>query len=148
VWANLVCFFRQGAFRVIGQQAGQDEQIVQRRPQLVRHIGQELRLVLGGERQLRGFVLQVLPGLLHFGVLPLHFRLLVESNFAFSCSSPFFSRSSSCCLLSMSSEVCNVAACCSSRVLVPVRSFLSALQFGSQRLRLVQESFRSAWWRR
>jgi hypothetical protein len=47
------------------------------RAQLVRHVGEELRLVLGGERELLGLVLQFLPGLLHLAVLALHLLVLL-----------------------------------------------------------------------
>ena len=45
--------------RVLRQQAGQDEHAVQRRAQLVRHVGEKLRLVAGDERELARLVLQV-----------------------------------------------------------------------------------------
>ena len=59
---------------------------VERRAQLVRHVGQELGLVLRGERQLGGLFLERAAGLLDFLVLALHFdvafgellRLLLE----------------------------------------------------------------------
>src|SRR5439155_1251302 len=47
------------AARVLRQQAGQDEHAVQRRAQLVRHVGEKLRLVAGDERELARLVLQV-----------------------------------------------------------------------------------------
>jgi hypothetical protein len=40
------------ALRVVREQPGQDEQAVERRAQLVRHVGQELGLVLRGQREL------------------------------------------------------------------------------------------------
>ena len=47
----------QVTFRILAHLIGQDEKAVERRAELVRHIGQELRLVLGGEGQLLGFFL-------------------------------------------------------------------------------------------
>src|SRR6185369_8081551 len=43
---------RQVALRVVRQLLRQDQQAVERRAQLVRHVGQELRLVLRREREL------------------------------------------------------------------------------------------------
>ena len=48
----------QVLFRVLGQLLGQDEKAVERRSQLVRHVGHELALVLGGDLQLLGLLLQ------------------------------------------------------------------------------------------
>ena len=42
VWANSTCLSRQVAVGVLAQQLRQDQQAVQRRAQLVRHVGQEL----------------------------------------------------------------------------------------------------------
>jgi hypothetical protein len=61
---------------ILRQQPGQDEQAVQRRAQLVRHVREELRLVLGGQRQLPGPFLDLLPGLLDLGVLGLDVAVL------------------------------------------------------------------------
>ena len=46
--------FVQVALRVVRQQPRQDQRAVQRRTQLVRHVGQELRLVAAGPCQLLG----------------------------------------------------------------------------------------------
>ena len=59
------------------QLVGEDQQRVERRAQLVRHVREELGLVLRGERQLVRLFLQVLAGLLHFRVLALHLLVLV-----------------------------------------------------------------------
>ena len=64
------------AVRVLAQDLRQDEQAVERRPQLVRHVGQELGLVLGDEGELLGLLLQRHLGLLDLLVLLLHLRLL------------------------------------------------------------------------
>ena len=55
----------------------QDQQAVERRAQLVRHVGQELRLVARGERQLLGLLLQLLLGELDLAVLALDLGLLL-----------------------------------------------------------------------
>src|ERR1035441_421261 len=62
--------------RVLGQQPGQDQQAVQRRAQLVGHVGEELRLVFRRQRQLPGPFLDLLPGLLDLGVLGLDIAVL------------------------------------------------------------------------
>jgi hypothetical protein len=50
---------------------GEDEQAVERRAQLVRHVRQELRLVLRRQRELLGLFLERLAGLLDLAVLAL-----------------------------------------------------------------------------
>ena len=77
---------RQVAVGVLGQLLAQDQDRVQRRAQLVRHVGQELGLVLRGQRELGRLFFQRAAGLLDFLVLALHFdvplgkllRLLLE----------------------------------------------------------------------
>ena len=71
---------RQVAVAVLAQLVRQDQQAVERRAQLVRHVGQELGLVLGGERELLGLLLQRLAGLLHLLVLALHLLVLVHQQ--------------------------------------------------------------------
>jgi hypothetical protein len=68
---------RQHAVLVLGQQLGEDQHRVQRRPQLVRHVRQELGLVLGRQRQLRGLVLEAAPGELDLLVLDLDVAVLL-----------------------------------------------------------------------
>ena len=46
VWRTRTCLVGEVAVGVVGEQLGQDQQAVQRRAQLVAHVGQELRLVL------------------------------------------------------------------------------------------------------
>lgn len=58
-----------GAAEQVGQQPGEDEQAVERGPQLVAHVGQELRLVPGGTGELPGPGLELLPRLLDLQVL-------------------------------------------------------------------------------
>ena len=77
---------RQVAVRVVGELLAEDQDAVERRAQLVRHVGEELGLVLRGERQLGRLFLERAAGLLDFLVLALDFdvalgellRLLLE----------------------------------------------------------------------
>ena len=68
---------QQVARRVFGQLLAQDQDGVQRRAQLMRHVREELGLVLRRERQLLGLLLERVTGLLDFGVLALHFGVLL-----------------------------------------------------------------------
>ncbi len=65
------------AFRVVAELLAQHQNAVERRTQLVRHVRQELRFVLRGERQLLGFLFQGAAGLLDFLVLALDFDVLL-----------------------------------------------------------------------
>ena len=76
VWAKPTCLLVRFPSAFSRQNLGQDEQAVERGPELVRHVGQELGLVLGDEGELLGLLLQRHLGLLDFLVLLLHFRLL------------------------------------------------------------------------
>ena len=86
VRANSTCFAGQIAIRVFGQLLAEDEDGIERRAQLMRHIGEEFGLVLGGERKLGRLFLECAAGLLDFLVLALDFdvsfrkllRLLLE----------------------------------------------------------------------
>jgi hypothetical protein len=77
---------REVAIRVVGELLPQDQDRVERRAQLVRHVGEELGLVLRGERELGRLFLQRAARLLDFLVLALHLdvalgellRLLLE----------------------------------------------------------------------
>ena len=71
VRANSTCFARQVAVRVVAELLAQDQDAVQRRAQLVRHVGQELGLVLRGQRQLGRLFLERAAGLLDLLVLRL-----------------------------------------------------------------------------
>ena len=62
---------------VLGELLAEDQDRVERRAQLVRHVGQELGLVLRGERQLGGLFLQRVAGLLDLGVLALDLGVLL-----------------------------------------------------------------------
>ena len=63
--------------RVLGQLLAEDQDRVQRRAQLVRHVGEELGLVARGQRQLGRLFLQRAAGLLDFLVLALDLGLLL-----------------------------------------------------------------------
>ena len=77
---------REIAVRVVGELLAQDQDAVERRAQLVRHVGEEFRLVLRGQRELGRLLLQRAARLLDFLVLALHLdvalgellRLLLE----------------------------------------------------------------------
>ena len=62
---------REVAADVVGEQAREDQQAVERRAQLVRHVGEELGLVLRGQRQLLGLLFQRRARLLDLAVLEL-----------------------------------------------------------------------------
>jgi hypothetical protein len=66
--------------RVVGEQLGEDQQRVERRTQLVGHVGQELALVAHGDRELLGALLQDLPRLLDLGVLHLDVAVLLSQQ--------------------------------------------------------------------
>jgi hypothetical protein len=68
---------RQVALGVVAELLAEDQDGVERRPELVRHVGEELRLVLGRERQLRRLLLERATGLLDLLVLPLHLDVLL-----------------------------------------------------------------------
>ena len=63
--------------RICAELLGQDQDAVERRAQLVGHVGQEFGLVLRGQRQFSSFFLQGVPRLLDFSVLTLHFGVLL-----------------------------------------------------------------------
>ena len=77
---------REVAFRIVGELLAEDQDRVERRAQLVRHVGEEFRLVLRGQRELGRLFFQRAAGLLDFLVLALDFdvalgellRLLLE----------------------------------------------------------------------
>ena len=68
---------RQVARDVFGQLLAEDQDRIERRPQFVGHIGQELGLVLRGQRQLGGLFLERVAGLFDFGVLALDLGVLL-----------------------------------------------------------------------
>ena len=61
---------------IVGQQLRENEQRVERRAQLVRHVGEKLALVLRRQRELVRFVFDLPLGHLHFAVLLLDFFVL------------------------------------------------------------------------
>ena len=65
------------ALLVVGQQLRQDQQRVERRAQLVAHIGQELGLVLRGQRELLGLLLDRAAGHVDLEILGLDLALLI-----------------------------------------------------------------------
>ena len=67
----------QVALGVLRELVGQDQQAVERRAQLVRHVREELGLVLRGQRELLGLFFQRLAGLLDLLVLALHLDVLL-----------------------------------------------------------------------
>ena len=68
---------REIAVGILGELVRQDEEAVERRAQLVRHVGEKLGLVLRGEGELLGFLLESFASLLHLLVLALHLHVLV-----------------------------------------------------------------------
>ena len=71
VRANSTCLGAQVAIGIVGQLLAQDQDRVERRAQLVAHVGQELRLVARGQRQLGRLLLDGAAGLLDLLVLAL-----------------------------------------------------------------------------
>ena len=69
-------FGRKVALGIVAKLLAEDKNRVERRAQLVAHIGQEFRLVLRGERQLAGLLFQCAAGLLDFLVLAFHLVIL------------------------------------------------------------------------
>ena len=69
--------------RVFAEHARQDQQVVERRAQLVRHVREEFRFVFRSQRQLFGLILQRHFRLFHFLILLLHFRLLLGQQLRF-----------------------------------------------------------------
>ena len=75
--ANSTCLGDEVAAGVFGQLLAQDQDRIERRAQLVRHVGEELGLVLRGERQLGGLFFQGAAGLLDLAVLALDLGVLL-----------------------------------------------------------------------
>ena len=63
---------RQIAVRIFGELLAEDQDAVERRAQLVRHVGEEFRLVFRGQRKLGRLFLERAPRLFDFLVLSLH----------------------------------------------------------------------------
>ena len=64
-------------FAILPQLIGKDQQAVEGSSEFVRHVREELGLVLGGEGQLGRFFFERLAGLFHFLVLAFHFDVLL-----------------------------------------------------------------------
>ena len=105
---------RQVAVRVIGELLAEDQDRVQRRAQLVRHVGEEFRLVFRGQRELGGLFFQRAAGLLDFLVLALHFDVALGE------------------LLGLLFEL----------LVGLLQLLLLGLQFAGELLRLLEEAFR------
>ena len=80
VLANSTCLALRLPLGVLAQLVGEDQQAVERRAQLVRHVGEELGLVLRRQRELLGLFLQRLARLLDLLVLALDFLVLVREQ--------------------------------------------------------------------
>ena len=76
VRANSTCLRREVALRVVAELLAEDQNAVERRAQLVRHVREELGLVLRGQGQLGGLLFQRAPRLLDFLVLAFDFGVL------------------------------------------------------------------------
>ena len=63
---------RQIAVRIFGELLAEDQDAVERRAQLVRHVGEEFGLVLRGQRKLGRLFLERAAGLFDFLVLSFH----------------------------------------------------------------------------
>ena len=68
---------RQIVIRVFRELMAEDQDRIQRRAQLVRHVGEELGLVLGREREFGRLFFHRAPGLFDFLVLALHLDVLL-----------------------------------------------------------------------
>ena len=75
--ANSTCFAIRLPGVVLAQLLAEDQDRVQRRSQFVRHVRQELGLVLRRERQLGRLLLERAARLFDFVVLPLHLDVLL-----------------------------------------------------------------------
>ena len=71
VCAYSTCFERERPLLVVGEHLREDQQAVERRAQLVRHVREELGLVLRDERELLRLLLEGGAGLRDLAVLHL-----------------------------------------------------------------------------
>ena len=94
---------------LLGQQLGEHQQAVERRAQLVRHVGQELRLVPRGQRELLGALLQVRRACSIWKFCISIARFCLASSAAFSSSSALERRSSACWRCSSLERSCSSA---------------------------------------
>src|SRR2546426_429937 len=80
---ELDLFGCQIAIGVLTELLAQDQDAVKRRAQLVRHVGQELGFVLGGQGQLCGLLFQRPAGLFDLLVLAFHLDVLLGELLGF-----------------------------------------------------------------
>ena len=117
----------------------QDQQAVERRAQLVRHVGQELGLVLGGQRELLGLLLQRQLGLLDLAVLGFDLGLLLGQQARLSPPAPRWSAAAP----PAASSAAPRTPAASGLLLQPLvglgQLLLLALQLLGQRLRLLEQ---------
>ena len=85
VLGELHLLIAEVTLRICAELLGQDQDAVERRAQLVGHVGQKFGLVLRGQRQLSGFFLQGISRLLDLSVLTLHFGVLLGELLGFRC---------------------------------------------------------------
>ena len=99
---------------ILAELLAQHQNAVQRRPQLMRHVGKEFRFVLGSEGEFFCLLFQRSAGLLDLLVFALHFHVLFGQLLRFLC-----------------------------QLLVGLlQLFLLGLEFGGKLLRLFEETFR------
>jgi hypothetical protein len=77
VRANSTCLGVKLLVRIVAELLAKNQNAVERRAQLVRHVGQELGLVFGGERQFLGLFFERAARLLDFLVLAFDFHVLL-----------------------------------------------------------------------
>ena len=73
---KLNLFWRQVPIRVIAELLAQDQDAIKWRAQLMRHVSQELGLVLRRQSQLLGLLFQCAAGLLDFLIFALDLNVL------------------------------------------------------------------------
>ncbi len=66
---------RQVAVRIFGKLLAENQNAVERRPQLVRHVGKELGFVLRCQRKFGRLLFERSPRLLDFLILAFHFKV-------------------------------------------------------------------------
>ena len=77
VRANSTCLRREVAVGILGKLLAENQDAVQRRAQLMRHVGEELRLVFRSQRELGRLLLERAPRLLDLLVLALDLDVLL-----------------------------------------------------------------------
>ena len=111
---------REVAVGVFDELIGEDEQAVERRPELVRHVREELGLVLRREGELLGLLLERLARLLDLAVLALDLARSAPPAASPSRSSALVCCSSSCWLWSSCASVCDCFSRSSVRMLASI----------------------------